>query len=278
MAGDWSRAPFLALWATEADGQGRIYVNPFTDERVPSVTSVLKEVPKGLERWSAMKVAERARDRPDIVLGDPDRVVDRLISAPTDFRNERGEVGTMIHQTIQADHEGSWQYPTLDDEQRGMMDRWYEFVEDYKVKILLNEFTVFGDGYAGTADLLIEYTDPFTGEVLTSICDAKTSAGIWETHFYQLAALKSAQDHAQRIFSEVPDPDVFTLKKRGDLPESRWMRYDNPALAADKAHVLQLREGFYKFEEVQDIPEQYGIFRAYLGVRTAKGRLKEAQK
>ena len=277
----WARAPLLAQYAYEADGQGRTYINPFTGEKVPSVTTALKQEDKSdLTRWACMKVAERARDRTDIVMGDPDRVVARLISAPNDFRDERAEIGTGVHATIQADFEESFDRPELDDEQNRMMDRWYEFVETYKVEILFNEFSVFGAGYAGTADLLIAYTDPFSGERLTSLTDIKTSAAIHDSHRYQLAALKMASLMAEQVTFE--DSQAFDrvvpLKKRGQLPESYWASRPNPALNADGAHVLQLREGFYKFEAVENIPGHYDIFMGYLSVRQAKDRLKEAQK
>lgn len=277
MSKKWARAPFLAQWAYEADGQGRTYVNPFTGEKVPSVTTVLREEDKSdLRRWTAMKVAEKARDRVDIVLGDPDQVVSRLIGAADEFRDERAEVGTGVHQTIQADFEGSWEYPELNDEQMAMLEQWHAFVRDYRVKILLNEFSVFGDGYAGTADLLIEYTDPFDGGRRVSLTDLKTSASIWDSHRYQLAALKTATAWAERVIE--PAGGSVALKKKGDLPASHWVERKNPALDADGAHVLQLREGFYVFEPVENIAEHYEIFRAYLSVRQAKDRLKEAEK
>ena len=75
-----------------------------------------------------------------------------------------------------------------------------------------------------------------------------------------------------------PTGDSVTLKKKGDLPASHWVQRKNPALDADGVHVLQLREGFYVFEPVEHMEEFYGVFRAYLGVRRAKDRLKEAQK
>ena len=89
----WSKAPKLALWSGEGEGNGRTYVNPVDDSRHPSVTTILKNTPKAdLMGWSAFKVAEVAIERYADLGGDPEQVMKWLPYAHTDYRNERGWV------------------------------------------------------------------------------------------------------------------------------------------------------------------------------------------
>lgn len=273
----WAKAPFLAQYAYEADAQGRKYRDPFSGAVVPSVTTVLKNTPKAdLMGWAAMKVAERARDRPDIVMGDPDKVVDRLRYAHTDYRNERGEVGTGVHQTIQAEFEGTWDFPDLDEEQVAMLDQWAAFVELYDAKVLLSEFTVFGDGYAGTADAIMEWADPLTGERHISLVDFKTAAGLHDEHRYQLAALAKARFWARRV--DGGEAGAVRLPPKKDLPESFWVKSETPAF--DSVYLLQLRADFFEFEEVrqEELPILGDVFDNYVSLWNNLERLKEMRK
>lgn len=275
MANKWARAPKLALWPGEADGQGRAYVLPGTDERFPSVTTVLRNTPKAdLMGWAAMKVAERARDRPDIVMGDPDKVVDRLRYAHTDFRDERAEIGTGVHQTIQAEYEESWEFPVLDAEQRAMMANWYRFCEEYEVEILHSEFTVFGDGYAGTADAIIQYRDPITREVRLALVDFKTSKAIHDEHFMQLSALAAGRFRMLEVTEDHPEG---TLRKgKTKAQNSWWIREEMPKF--DEVAVLQLREDYYRFEVVENLDLWYGQFKCYVNLFELQAQMKERNK
>lgn len=272
----WSRAPKLALYAGEGNGQGRTYRDPTDNDSLwPSVTTVLKQEDKSdLMRWAAEKVAERARDRPDIVLGDPDLVVVRLISAYNDFRDERAEVGTGVHAYVQAEHEGTWDFPELDEEQDAMLVQWAEFCRVYRVRVILSEFTVRGENYMGTADLLIEYTDPFSGELLIALVDIKTSRKLWESHNMQLAALGAGK----YILREVPEgtEGAFLRKGKTKKENSWWVRADMPHF--DVLAKLHIRADFYDFEETEHADLHYGVFQAYTGVHMAKQKLKEAMK
>lgn len=271
----WSKAPKLALYPGEGDGQGRSYRDPTDGDSLwPSVTTVLKHVSKDMSQWAATKVAERARDRPDIVLGDPDKVVARLQYAHTDFRDERAEVGTGVHAWVQAEHEGTWDYPDLDAEQEAMTEQWDNFVDDYQVEIILVEFTVRGDGYMGTADAFIRYTDPFSGEVKYAIIDIKTSKSLWDTHDMQLAAL----GQGKYILREVPEgtPGAFKRKGRVKAEDSWWERGEMPQW--DTLAKVHIREDFYDFEEVDFWDLRYQEFQAYNLVHTVKNKIKEAKK
>lgn len=271
----WARAPFLAQYAYEADGQGRTYRDPFSEEKLPSVTTVLRNTPKAdLMGWAALKVAETAVERYVDLGKDPDWVMAWLPYAHTDFRNERAEIGTSVHQWIQAEHDGTWDFPPLDAEGEAMLEQWRRFVRNYNVEIILNEFSVFGDGYAGTADLLIRYTDPLDPVERVSLVDIKTSRNLWESHFYQVAGLSRGEFWARRVDSGTPDS--VRLPKKADLPESFWVKEAMPEF--DALHVLQIRDSFYKFEPVEHVDENYAVFKTYVDLWYRLSDLKGAQK
>lgn len=273
----WARAPKLALYAGEGNGQGRTYRDPTDGDSLwPSVTTVLKfEDKSSLVQWAATKVAEKARDRPDIVMGDPDLVVPRLQFAHNDFRDERAEVGTGVHNWVETDIKETWDYPELDAEQEAMVERWHEFVEDYQVRVIYSEFTVRGENFMGTADILIECTDPLTGETFICIVDIKTSKNLWYTNDMQLAALANGL----YILQEVPEGTEGAFKRKGKTKklDSWWVRnYDMPK--PDKLMKLHIRAEFYDFVEVEDADLAYEEFQHYVGIHAVREKKKARMK
>ncbi|QIG58615.1 exonuclease [Microbacterium phage Hubbs] len=273
----WSKAPKLSLYSGEGNGQGRTYKDPTDGDSLwPSVTTVLKHEPKDLMQWSATKVAEKARDRPDIVMGDPDLVVQKLQYAHTEFRDERAEVGTGVHAWYQAQHEGTWDYPDLDDEQVAMTEQLEQWMVDWKVRIIWVERTIRGDGYMGTADILAEVTDPLTDETFIALIDIKTSKNLWETHDMQLAAL----GNGMYTLVEVPEGTEGAFKRKGKTKkeDSWWVREDMPQW--DMLAKLHIREDFYDFVPVDPrlIDLHYEKFLRYVDIQDIEQRKKEAVK
>ena len=269
----WSKAPKLAKWAGEGEGQGRTYVDPFTKNEYPSVTTILKNTPKeDMMGWSALKVAETIIDEYDRIGGDPDQVMTWLPYVHNRYRDERAWVDSGVHATIQAEEEQTWDFYELDEEQEQMLGQWERFKRIYKVKVLLSEFTVLGDDYMGTADALIEYTDPFTGEVKIALVDLKTSKSTWEEHHMQIAALS----RASHIFREVPEGTegaVLHLPKgRPKRDSSWWIKEEMPAY--DVAAIVHLRADFWDFIEL-DTELRYDEFMVYVGLWKIKQKIKE---
>ena len=117
----YSKAPELALWATENEGDGRAYSDPFEPKsRFPSVTTVLKLVEKSaLVGWAARKVAEKAIERWMDMGRDPEQIMKWLPFAHNAYRDDRGWVGSGLHAAIDADCKGEWFVHELNDEQKG---------------------------------------------------------------------------------------------------------------------------------------------------------------
>lgn len=289
MAAPWSRAPKLALWKGEAEGQGRAYIDPTDDIkaklRYPSVTTVLKMEDKSdLVSWATRKVAEMAVERYADLGQDPEWVLMWLPYAHNDFRDRRGWVGSGVHARIQSDLENTWDYPELDEEQERIMDRWAEFNLAYEVEPLGVERTVKGvtrDGheFMGTYDLLAKITDRLTGESWIALIDFKTSRNLWPTHEKQLAALKFAQWE----FIEVDkDTEGAYLRKwkndDGKMENSYWIK--RPAQQVDKVQLLHLREDKWDLVDIEpDILDlRWSQFQSYLQIWDDEAKVKELKK
>lgn len=165
----------------------RWYVREFIDENtqdvktvfVPSVTWICDHYPKGVAfyKWLASKGWDEAES----------------------IKTAAGEKGSRVHKAIQDLIEGKEvlidaKYPSITDEEpRELSFEEYDAVVSFarwfketNPDILACEFNVWGDGYAGTVDLMCRIgTDIY-------IVDFKTSAYIWPSHELQCSAYKHA--------------------------------------------------------------------------------------
>lgn len=171
----YSKAPELALWATENEGDGRAYSDPFEPQsRFPSVTTVLKLVEKSaLVGWAARKVAEKAIERWMDMGRDPEQLMKWLPFAHNAYRDDRGWVGSGLHAAIDADCKGEWFVHELNDEQEAMFAQWEHAKAALMIRVRLSEFTVRIGDTMGTADLLIEISEDFGDTWETLIVDTK---------------------------------------------------------------------------------------------------------
>lgn len=271
--------PELALFAKE-DGTGRAYKHPFRTTEdgkpltSPSVTTVLSLVDKpALIQWAADRTLDWAIENASLLFVKDEEGARRWGRYRwADVRDERAEVGTGIHETIESIHSGGWNFPVLDDEQRRIMQQWETLNERYSITPHLSEFTVWGgmsrtgdkfytpDSYndstswAGTADGLWDITDNQTGETWVNVViDLKTSKNTWPEHWLQLSALRHA--------------NVVMLKNE----DGTWREEELPA--GDGTAIIHLREDKFSVT-VEDDPElldlQYQQFMAYREVWHSK--------
>ena len=220
--------PELAQYYNANTDDGRAYKHPFRlgeDGKPltsPSVTTVLKLVDKSaLAQWAVNLTIEWAAEHAQELLG---RSTEQGVRAGKyrwkDVRDERAEVGTGIHETIEAEHRGLWTFPQLDAEQQQIMAQWRLFNERYEVTPLRSEFTVwnFTFDYAGTADGLWIITDRRTGERHLCVIDIKTSKSTWPEHWMQLSALRNADVLMEKVedrWVEIDPNDVHGWKDAG---------------------------------------------------------------
>lgn len=251
--------PELALYAKQ-DGTGRAYEHPFRTRdggalTSPSVTTVLRLVDKpALIQWAADQTLDWAIANVSLLfVKDEDGARRWGRYRWADVRDERAEVGTGIHETIESLHTGGWNFPALDDEQRRIMNQWQLLNERYTITPHLSEFTVWGSletadqDYAGTGDGLWDITDNATGESWSNlVIDLKTSKNTWPEHWLQLAALRRAT--------------VLMLKQ----DDGTWKEASLPP--GDGTAIVHLREdkAVIHFETDQDLIDmQYQQFMAY---------------
>ena len=261
-------APTLSQWGdANAYKEGRAYKHPGTDERLPSITTILKMADKGgLAQWAADCAMDWAVKNWSLLGQRSDE--DALKAGRyrwKDVRDERAEVGTGVHEAIEAIHTGSGVFPFLDDEQDRIMEKWDEFNFVHHAVPVYTEFTVWwADHYAGTGDglWLID------GELW--LIDIKTSKNTWPEHFCQLAALRHAP-HAMIRVDEGTEGAVSHKDKEKNI--SWWSQVDNPALQADKVGILHLREDKWELIEVENLEIHQEIFNGYEQVHYAKKKL-----
>jgi len=150
-------------------------------EFVPSVTWICEHYPKGIayHKWLASKGWDEAEA----------------------IKNSAGDKGSRVHYAIRDLIEGKTvaidaKYKSSSNEEpKELSLEEYECVMSFadwfketKPEFADCEFTVFGEGYAGTVDLLCS----IGGEKF--LVDFKTSQSIWPSHRLQVSAYKHALD------------------------------------------------------------------------------------
>jgi hypothetical protein len=168
-------------------GKGRHYKHPMTAVEVPSVTNVIGVLDKpALPRWAAKMVAEAAwKMRTSLSEMGRDECIDVLKGSPWRNSGRAADRGTSVHDYLEAKAAG--RDVELTGEALTYKAGADEFLERYRPEFVLTEFTVFGDGYAGTADALVR----IGGRLL--VADYKTSKALYPEIALQLAAIRYAE-------------------------------------------------------------------------------------
>lgn len=164
--------PLLRVRASGYGGSG--YLNPWTGERVIGVTTALGSLDKGgIVQWSVDQTIGYMLANKDAVYNrtseqaygflrwyhkrareadfdDPN--VD-LHSAHVGVLNDLAELGTMVHEWIEAYLTGGFTPDLVRPEQVQMVEAFLDWEAEHEVEVHAAELTVFGNQYAGTADL-----------------------------------------------------------------------------------------------------------------------------
>lgn len=272
--------PELSQYSGEGEGKGRAYKHPFrlNEQKKPvtspSVTTILKlEAKDALIQWAADLTLKWAIENwQTLGRNAPEDALRKGKYRWRDVRDERAFVGTGVHDTIEAEHTGAWEYPELDEEQLLIMAEWRAFNEEYDVEPILTECTVWNLSYdyAGTFDGLWRITNRETGESYVTLIDIKTSKNTWDAHRMQLSALKHAE---------------VLMEKQAD---GTWVERDMPSF--DKLMLLHLRapefndigqkvkEGKHELIEVEDSELWFDEFIGYRHVWEAQAKRKAHEK
>lgn len=165
----------------------RWYIRDMTDpttglpkyEYVPSVTWICEHYPKGTQfyKWLASKgwdeaeaIKSAAGDKGSKVhYAVADLISGKEVSIDSKYKNNSNDKDEEL---------------TL--EEYSCIMSFAQWCADTKPIFLKHEFNVFGDGYAGTVDLLCEI------DKQKYLIDFKTSQSIWPSHELQVSAYKKA--------------------------------------------------------------------------------------
>lgn len=165
----------------------RWYARPSLNEKtglpdyefVPSVTWICEHYPKGTAfyKWLASKGWDEAES----------------------LKNAAGDKGSKVHFAVKALIEGKtvqidskFLNPSTGNEEELTLEEYdcilsfAQWVKDVNPKFVEWEFAVWGDGYAGTVDLICEIGG------IPYLIDFKTSQYIWPSHELQISAYKKA--------------------------------------------------------------------------------------
>lgn len=231
-------APELSLYYSEAEEDGRGYRNPVTDERAPSVTTILKlENKDNLIQWAANLTLQWAVENWQWLGSNSDEAgLRRGKYRWKDARDERATVGTAVHEYIECLNTGGWDFPELTEEQESIVEQYHLFTQAHIVEPVLSEVTLWNHTYeyAGTADGLWRIDG-----VLRWI-DLKTSKNTWPGHKMQLSALKNSEKIMVRSATEVDGWAKFKHNKTGVT--SWWSEQDLPE--TDSSAIVHIRGGF----------------------------------
>ena len=229
-------------------GKGRHYEHPITGELLPSVTNVIGALNKpALPRWAAKVVAEQAWAlRGSLENLDEAEAIDLLKGSPWRSSTRAADRGTSIHERLEQLTLGREPKGPLTGEALEFSKGIDAFLADHSVEPWHTEVTVFGNGYAGTADFLGRLDD------IPVMLDYKTGKGLYDEVALQLTALRYADvmvvDGEVRDLPDtqygvavlitktgyqirkVEDPDAAMRAFEGLLAARRWQMADGKTL------------------------------------------------
>jgi hypothetical protein len=223
--------------------RGRVYTHPTTGATYPSVTTILGQIGKGeaLKWWAAGEVARYAVENRDTWLQlDQQAAIDLLKREPLRSLNRAASRGTDVHAI--ADHYTKTGNIGTITEHNGYVDALVQFYHEHQPLPILAECTVFGDGYAGSFDMVCRL--PALQDRVV-VLDYKTSKAIYPDTAAQLAAYAHAPEY-------IDDHDTI-----------------HPMPKIDTGVVVRLgADGEYEIREM-DLDHGWQLFKAAQAIHTA---------
>jgi hypothetical protein len=233
--------PELAFRRGVPYGNDRWYRNPFDGSEVPSITTVTKAAANfAIQTWAPKEAAECAVLEQNKWSGMSDaEAIDYIKNAPNRKKDSAADRGTRTHEILEAVVKNTPHVDVLGGEDiAGYVAAGRAWLEDFNPKIIACEFTVFGPGYSGTGDLLIESPVVIPGEDEAEYWDFKTSKGIYGSFALQTNAVAYApyrvEKNANGEWHKIPMPKI----KRGGAV---WLKPDGtyeavPLAVCDEAY------------------------------------------
>lgn len=190
---------------------------------VPGVTTILGVLDKpAIPKWAAGQVAEYVADNPNGVeelrkLGRGP-MVQALKGLPWQKRDDAGVRGNVLHDYAEKLLNG--EDVEVDQEHIPVMEAALAFMEDWRIKPLLVEFSCASreHRWAGTGDLIAEYVNPRTKVGGVAIFDWKSGKAMYPEYAWQFNAYAHAEFYGLNGDEhELPETDAaFGVQIRPD--------------------------------------------------------------
>jgi len=267
-----SRRPPLSRYWNDAEAQGRGYLRPSTGERVPGVTSITGLVDKDLAQWGSDQAVRWMVD--NWYTWNPGGKSDEKAFNGAryrwrEFRNERGAVGTGVHNYIEDVILGAGPFvDDLDTEQQKIVFQWEDMCFTTGMDFWGTERQVWGDGYAGTLDA---YATLNGKRVLV---DWKTSKSVHWEYYMQLAALLNADFQFTQVEAGTSGAHSAELKDGDGNVETTWW-VEEPLPELDGAIIVHLTADDWAIHELDNEELHMARFNAYKAAWWAEKALKD---
>lgn len=193
-------------------GKNHWYVDEDTGERIPGVTTILKNLPKdALINWAASSTAEYAVDNWDR-LSDlaPSARLKELQGARYAAKDAAANKGTKVHKL--AERLVTGEEVPIPEGLEGHVESYVRFLNEFDVQPVLVEALVYSPthGYCGTLDLIADLIDPDDPDHrLRWLLDIKTNrSGIFGETALQLSGYRYAEVWVEDDGTEHDLPDV----------------------------------------------------------------------
>ena len=185
----------------------RHYTQPWDGQEVPSVTTILDVLDKpALMRWAARRVAEESQAQASRWRAmEPEAAVAALKGIPWADKDNAAKVGTDAHAFAESclNLERPIAEPTPAeawDNDRAVKNV-VAILTGLGIEPILIEPTLYGPGYAGTADLFAKVNG------VPMLLDWKSASGVYPDNALQLAAYKyssKAEQPGQQLLIDTP--------------------------------------------------------------------------
>lgn len=294
--------PILRIPASGLGGSG--YKNPVTGEKVPGVTTVLGVIDKPqIKQWAVDQTAAYAVANIDSLLNRTEEQGYNFLRwywnrlKPNEFDNpeiditnyhvgvlnDAAELGTIVHEWIEADLNDWFEPDITRDEQAQMIVEYLAWKAGHDIEVACTEATLFGQGYAGTGDWIGKIDGVWT------LVDNKTSRNTWDEQIAQLAALGACHTWMKQVKADTPGAFKHEKTIKGKKSVSWWLPQEVPPI--QQYALLHIRPDDYDYNgnfipafcELKVIPLEeidvgYEMFQGALQVRKSQAKIKALRK
>lgn len=305
-------SPKLSVKASGYSGRGYSDIFGVNDGNVlMSITTALSSIDMpGLRQWERTQVAAFAVTHLEEIAAKDQEVGYRYLMAVPKFLtpekhdeldpevdvwnaaeyalNDAANAGTFIHEWIEADLLDQFPEDPWREDQEQMVEAYLQWKSEHDIEVISTERTVYGDGYAGTADFFAKI------DGVTTLIDWKSSRQVRDNHIAQLGAIGAATTTAREVPEGTPGAVKHKLQpavaKEYGGQEFAWF-VEEPLPDFQQYSVVQVRPGDWDgygnwiepFCEMHVIPQAqieagYEMFTAARDIRKAQKKMKDAMK